>query len=71
MDVRQREAIWAAKRGERVAGEFSLHAAEKPDADRCAHSWRTIFCDSETDVLECRTCGRQQTAKCDFDEEFA
>ena len=64
------EAIAAVRRGERVSGEHSRHAAETFDP-RCRHYWRTLYCDSETDVVECLHCGRQQLARCNFDDEYA
>lgn len=68
----QREAIAAAKRGERVSGGHSLHKAEKPEAATCPHNlWRTLFCDSSEDVVECSVCGKQEVVGCNFDEEYA
>jgi hypothetical protein len=64
------EAIEAVRRGERVAGEYSIHAAIKPPI--CVnHHWRTLFCDGTTDVVECSVCGVQDVAVCNFDEEYA
>lgn len=64
------EAIEAVRRGERVSGEHSLHAEEKQVV--CTiHQWRVLFCDSETDVVECAKCGWQKLARCTFDEEYA
>lgn len=67
------EAIAAVRRGERVKSEFSLHDTEKselcPDWN---HQWRTLFCDGgDLDVVECRHCGRQEVAHCNFDEEYS
>lgn len=64
------EAIEAVRRGERVAGTHSLHTTETPDP-LCRHSYRTLFCDGDTDVVECLTCGLQRLARCTFDEDFA
>ncbi len=66
----QRAAIEAVRRGERVSGQFSIHTEQKPGP--CTHPhWRTLFCDSETDVVECRDCGEQRLAVCNFDDEYA
>jgi hypothetical protein len=66
----QREAIEAAKSGERVKGECSLKDAETADP-HCRHSWRVIFCDSDEDVVECANCGRQRVVRCNFDYDYA
>ncbi len=67
-----KEAIEAVRRGERVAGKHSIRAEEdKAKSPTCAHRWRTLFCDDVTDVVECYHCGKQGTAHCDFDDEFA
>jgi hypothetical protein len=66
------EAIAAVRRGERVKGDCSLHDAEKPEG--CPgfnHAYRTIFCNSDRDVVECSRCGHQMVTRCDFDDEFA
>lgn len=66
------EAIAAVRRGERVAGKFSCHAAAKPVACpgfNC--KWRTLFCNSDEDVVECYHCGRQDVCRCNFDDEYA
>ena len=66
------EAIEAVKRGERVQGKHSIHEREKEMMQPCFHShWRTIFCNDETDVVECSVCGQQRLARCNFDEEYA
>lgn len=71
------EAVDAARHGERVAGQFSLHAAALPTDEMLKvcpgwnHNWRVLFCDGDTDVVECRRCGTQQLARCNFDEDFA
>ena len=64
------EAIEAARLGNRACTVHSLRDRETPDP-RCYHSWRTIACNSETDVIECSECGRQELCECDFDDEFA
>lgn len=64
------EKIAAVRRGERIAGRFSMHGQENPTPDCRQHRWRTIACDNEHDVDECRVCGRQQVFPCNFDEEF-
>jgi hypothetical protein len=70
--VTDAEAVEAVRRGERVAGTYSLHAAEKgPPCPGFNCHWRTLFCDSETDVVECSRCGRQELKRCNFDEEYA
>lgn len=58
------EAIAAARRGERVSGPHSLHAAEGESCPGFNHARRTLFCDSETDVVECRRCGEQACGNC-------
>ena len=66
------QAIEAVRSGVRVAGPYSIHQAETPG--RCPgfnHRFRTLFCDGTTDVVECAVCGRQQTAVCNFDDEYA
>ncbi len=66
------EAIAAVRRGERVSGPYSLHPASK--AERCwlpRCTYRTLFCDGDTDVVECSVCGHQRLARCTFDEDFA
>ena len=66
------EAIAAVRRGERVTNEHSTKASEDADkAQRCHHFWRTLFCDNETDVVECGNCGQQKLARCNFDDEYA
>lgn len=70
------EAIAEVRAGRRVAGEFSKHAEEKPDAWKTTcpgfnHQWRTLFCDGDTDVVECIRCGRQELCRCNFDDECA
>lgn len=66
------EAIEAVRRGERVSGPYSIHAQAKEGGCPCwNHHWRTLFCDSETDVVECSRCGAQELARCNFDEEYA
>jgi hypothetical protein len=66
------EAIAACREGKRVQIECSMHAEENPASALCLHTfWRTIACDSETDVIECAKCGRQRLARCNFDDDFA
>lgn len=72
------EAVAAVRRGERVAGSYSMHPAAPADVlamlKICPgfnHDWRVIFCTSETDVVECRRCGTQELCRCDFNEEYA
>lgn len=65
------EAITAVQNGDRAITECSLHS-QIIEADCWPyHSWRTVACNDELDVIECRLCGRQQVAKCNFDEDFA
>ena len=63
------EAIAACQRGERVVTWFTLSDFKNPDPTRCAHDWRGVACNDVLDVIECRHCGDQRTAKCDFDDE--
>lgn len=66
------EAIQIVRDGGRVHTKFSLHVSENQASALCQHLyWRTIACDSETDVVECESCGRQRLARCNFDEEYA
>ena len=37
----------------------------------CFNSSRVINCDGETDVRECRKCGRVWETACNFDEDFS
>ncbi len=67
------EVLAALKRGERVKGPHSIHEKE---IEPCPcpgfnHTWRTLFCDFKTDILECSRCGAQRTARCNFDDEYA
>lgn len=64
------EAIAAVRRGERVASEHSIHPEPKTPCAVCQH-WRTLFCNSDEDVVECSKCGRQAVAVCNFDDEYA
>lgn len=71
-ELTDNEAIAAVRAGKRVKGPHSIHDSAKPEACpgfNCA--WRTLFCNSDEDVVECGRCGRQAVSKCDFDEEFA
>ncbi len=66
------QAIAAARRGERVAGKHSLHAQAQPLlCPGSNHDWRTLFCDGETDVVECSRCGQQGLTECNFNEDYA
>jgi DNA-directed RNA polymerase subunit RPC12/RpoP len=65
------EAIAAVKSGGRCTTKHTLMGAESPDSWKCAHRWRTVACDGETDVIECPRCGKQMLARCDFDDEYA
>lgn len=65
------EAVAAVQVGKRVTGEHSLHAEAKTPCVGCCRNWRTLYCDSETDVVECAECGRQSLARCNFDDEYA
>jgi hypothetical protein len=65
------QAIDSVKNGGRATTSHSLHAAESVDAPMCNHVWRTVACNDEQDVVECRRCGRQRLAACNFDEDFA
>lgn len=65
-------AIALAKSGQRVHAPRSLVASEDTRISAsCPHRWRVIACDSQTDVVECSSCGKQGTCPCDFDDEFA
>lgn len=65
-----REAIEAVREGRRALTSTSLMNFETPDP-HCVHNWRTVACDSDTDVIECAKCGMQKLAACDFDDEYA
>jgi hypothetical protein len=69
--MNHKEAVEAVRRGDRAAGPHSLHAVTIPPCPGFNHHWRTLFCDGETDVVECSRCGIQQVAPCNFDEEYA
>jgi hypothetical protein len=72
MMMNDKEAIEACRAGKRVQAQFSMYASEKPDG--CPgwnHDWRVIACDNETDVVECRRCGKQELARCNFDDDYA
>ena len=58
--------VWA---GGRITNEHSLFVVEQ-DRPCSAHHWRTLLCDSETDVCECSKCGKQIVTACNFDEEY-
>lgn len=62
--------IQAAAEGKRIKTEFSMFDSplENCPTGYC-HSWRTIACNSDNDVVECRKCGRQAVTDCDFDDE--
>ena len=64
------EAIEAVRGGGRCKTDTTLFDDVQPSMKQCIHHWRTVACDSETDVIECGKCGLQALAKCDFDEEF-
>lgn len=59
----------------RVVGGYSLHAAEKTDAPSHDHYWRTVDCEGFAgpgrDIAECLDCGKQQSFRCNFDEDFS
>ncbi len=65
-------AIATVRAGGRAMTRTSMDftAQERATEATCLHRWRTIACDSETDVIECYRCGRQTTCVCDFDEEY-
>lgn len=64
--------IQAAEEGRRIKTKFSLFDAPLDNCKRgFAHSWRTIACNNDKDVVECRMCGIQAVTKCDFDDEYA
>lgn len=65
------EAIAACRARQRVVTETTLSDFKVKDPTMCVHDWRTVACDGDTDVIECRHCGDQRTCKCDFDEDFA
>lgn len=63
--------IFKALQGERITTEFSLFTVAKQPCHPGCCSWRTIACDDEKDVLECRWCGTQRVAQCNFDDDCA
>ena len=61
---------------ERVTGGSSIFTEEK--AELCKKSQgiqcgfaRVVFCNNETDIIECSRCGKQRTTTCNFDEDYA
>jgi hypothetical protein len=66
----EKELIAAVERGERISTEHSFHSVEK-DCGPHICSPRCIACDGDRDAYECRTCGKQWTGRCDFDEEYS
>lgn len=65
------EWLEVAKQGGRVRNRLSLFGKEEcPDLCQGVHNWRTIVCDGETDVVECRRCGLQKETACNFDDEY-
>lgn len=70
------ELLAAARAGDRVRNEHSLHEAHKPDLERTkcpgwTHAWRTLVCIDGEDVVECYNCGKQDIVRCNFDEEYS
>lgn len=66
----QTQLIALAKTGERVATLHSFHTKEDTQKSQtCWHAWRTIVCDGDEDVKECRHCGQQKLTRCTFDDE--
>ena len=55
---------------DRVRNELSLHAEAGPRC-RAACRWRVLVCENDYDVVECHQCGRQETVRCRFDEEYS
>jgi hypothetical protein len=47
----------------------------KPTVDpkMCQHlgTWRTIYCDSVTDIVRCDRCGLRAQVACNFDDDYA
>ena len=64
--------IQAAVEGKRIKTKFSMfdQPLENCPTGYC-HSWRTIACNNDKDVVECRKCGIQSVTSCDFDDEYA
>jgi len=74
----QQDLVEKFRRGERITrsdAEYSMFDAEDLEkAKRCGyqHDWRCIVCwDSEYDIDECRSCGKQSIHRCTFDDDFA
>ena len=53
----------------RIIEGDSLHDDFQP-LEKCIHYGRTVYCHLDIDVVECRKCGYQYVAKCNFDEEY-
>jgi len=53
----------------RIVEGDSLHDDLKI-LDKCAHYGRTVYCHLDLDIVECRKCGYQYVASCNFDEEY-
>jgi hypothetical protein len=66
------EAITAVRSGGRCETGTTIFGL-KPELgiSNCRHRWRTVACDSETDVIECDRCGRQVACRWTFDDDFA
>ena len=71
MSQQDDEAIAACNRGERVINKHTRQGPWKNKPEACCHSWRTIACNSEEDVVECLHCGKQTVTRCNFDEEYS
>ena len=69
------EAITAVTAGLRCFTETTHWGLQTPEIHPhnppCNHHWRTVACDSSTDVIECLSCGQQKTCHCTFDDDFA
>lgn len=63
--------IIAARAGQRITGEHSLHTASIAEAPAHPHRWRTIYCNGRNDVNECATCGQQAVHLCDFEDDYS
>lgn len=71
-EMTDNEAIAAARRGDRVVTRHTLHSSIFiSHVASCAHRFRTVACNNESDVIECSRCGWQQISTCNFDEEFS
>lgn len=56
---------------ERIKNKYTMFDAEI-DVGPHEHYWRTVECDGrDWDTIECAKCGRQQRARCNFDDDYA